>query len=100
MGVVSREQITDFLKSHKIEYREKYGICKIGLFGSIVRGEQTESSDIDIAIEMEPSKKNLHNFLSFKRDLESRFGTTVDLGIESTLKQSVKENIKNEIVYV
>lgn len=100
MGTVTREQITDFIKSHKAEFLEKYGVYKIGLFGSIARGEQTESSDIDIAIEMEQARKNLHNFLSFKRYLENEFGANVDLGIESTLKPTVKEKIKREIIYV
>jgi predicted nucleotidyltransferase len=100
MGTVSREQITDFLKSHKTEFLEKFGVCKIGLFGSIARGEQTEFSDIDIAIEMDPGKKNLHNFLEFKRFLEKEFGKPVDLGIESTLKSAVKDEVKEEIIYV
>jgi len=90
----------DFIRVHKVEFLEKYGVQKIGIFGSVVRGEQTDSSDIDIAIEMAPDRKNLHNFLEFRRFLEKYFGTRIDLGIESTLKPAIKNTIKNEIIYV
>ena len=43
--------ILDFLRSHKDEMHEKFGLIKIGLFGSYVRGEQREDSDIENEIE-------------------------------------------------
>ncbi|KAF0220686.1 MAG: DNA polymerase beta domain-containing [Geobacteraceae bacterium] len=99
-GVTTKEQIAEFIRNHREEFLLKYGVRRIGLFGSIVRDELTESSDIDIAIEMEPGKKNIHNFLAFKRYLENEFGRPVDLGIESTLKPLVREMINREIMYV
>jgi len=54
---LSKEQIVEFLRAHKQEFYDQYGIEKIGLFGSIVRGEMREGSDIDIAIEMVPAVK-------------------------------------------
>ena len=77
-----------------------YGVYKIGLLGSFVRHEQTEASDIDIAIEMVPGKKNLHNFLAFKRHLENELGRKVDLGIASALKPEARKFIEKEIIYV
>lgn len=98
--MTAKEQITEFIRAHKDEFLENYGVSKIGLFGSIVRSEETEVSDIDIAIEMEPGKKNLHNFLAFKRYLEGELGRPVDLGIESAMKPLVREMIEKEIMYV
>jgi hypothetical protein len=51
-------------------------------------------------IEMAPDRKNLHNFLEFRRFLEKYLGTKIDLGIENTLKPAIKNAIKNEIIYV
>jgi hypothetical protein len=79
---------------------KKYGVTKIGIFGSITRDEQTEESDIDIAIEMAPGRKNLHNFLEFRRFLEKSLGTSIDLGIEGTLKPAIRDQIHKEIIYV
>ncbi|WP_200802495.1 nucleotidyltransferase family protein [Desulfopila aestuarii] len=79
---------------------EKYGVQKIGFFRSVARGEQTLKSDIDIAIEMLPEKRNLQNFVALLRYIEKSLGAPVDLGIESTLKPAVKDSIQNEIIYV
>jgi predicted nucleotidyltransferase len=49
---MTKEQILDFLKQHKQEMNDRFGVTKIGLFGSYVRGEEREDSDIDVAIEL------------------------------------------------
>ena len=98
--VVDKEQAVKIIHESRNELAETYGVRKIGLFGSIVRGEQTATSDIDIVVEIASEKKKLHNFLSFRRYLEHRLGRSVDLGIESTVKPIVREAIAKEIVYV
>lgn len=97
---MTKTLILEFLSKHKTEYLEKYGVTKIGLFGSYAREESKESSDVDIAIEMLDEKKSLHTFFSLKRELESAFHTKVDLGIESSLKPIARERILKEIIYV
>jgi len=97
---MTKSFVLDFLKQHKSEYLKKYGVTKIGLFGSYAREESKETSDIDIAIEMLDEKKSLHTFFSFKRELEKAFNVKVDLGIESALKPIAKERISKEIIYV
>jgi len=92
--------VLDFLTQHKSEYLMKYGVTKIGLFGSYAREEAKKTSDIDIAIEMLDEKKSLHTFFSLKRELEKAFNVKVDLGIESALKPIAKERISKEIIYV
>jgi predicted nucleotidyltransferase len=47
------QEIQRILKEHKEEIREKYGIVIVGVFGSYARGEQKESSDVDIIVELE-----------------------------------------------
>jgi len=49
---------------------------------------------------MEKDKKNLHNFLEFKRFLEKNLGMRIDLGTESSLKPMIKETIKKDLIYV
>ena len=50
-----------------------YGVTKLGLFGSTVRGENTEHSDIDILIDFQPEKETYQNFMSVCDKLESVF---------------------------
>ena len=94
------EEILEFIRKHKKLTHQRYGVIKIGVFGSRVKGNEKIESDIDILIEMEKDKKNLHNFLEFKRFLGKNLGIQVDLGTESALKPMVKETIKDEIIYV
>ncbi|AHJ11900.1 nucleotidyltransferase family protein [Sulfurospirillum multivorans] len=97
---MDKKIILDYLAKNKEIFKEKYGVTKIGLFGSYVRNEQRDDSDIDIAVEMIEEKKTLRTFFGFKQEVELAFGKKVDLGIESTLKPIAKEYILKEIIYV
>jgi len=83
--MINKNDILSYLKENKADFYNQYGIRRVGLFGSFSRKEQTAESDIDIAIEMIAERKNLHNFLAFKRRLEQEFNCNVDVGIESSL---------------
>lgn len=96
---MSKNEILLFLSTHKKELSKRFGLKSIGLFGSYARGEETPSSDIDLAIELE-SNNSFRSFFGLKYYLEENLQTTIDLGIESTLKPIVKESIQNEIIYV
>jgi len=96
---LTKDQILQYLREHKKELYDKYGVQKIGLFGSYAQGIAGANSDIDIAVEITKNKKTLHNFLSLKRDLEKIFGKEVDLGIENNLKPLIKEKVEREIIY-
>lgn len=97
---MNRDLILKYLSEHKHELHEKYGVIRIGLFGSFARNEDNGESDIDLAVEIKSEKKNIHNFFALKRDLESIFMKNVDIGIESALKPALKKEIKHEIIYV
>ena len=84
------------LKQFKDTKGATYGIQKIGLFGSVARGEQKEGSDVDVIYEGEP---NILLRSRMKRELESLFGCTVDIvrfrkQLESTLfGESINEDL-------
>jgi len=97
---MDRNEIIRYLKEHKNELREMFGVVKIGLFGSYVTGKHKDTSDIDICVTLDEEHKRLHNFLSLERELSGVFGKKVDLGIEESLKPFVKKQIEKEIIYV
>jgi hypothetical protein len=98
--VRNKSEIIDFLSSHKEELAQRFGVTSIGLFGSYARAEAKEGSDIDIAIELRLDHKSLRNFFGLRRYLEQELGRPVDLGIESTLKPQIREEISKEIIHV
>jgi len=93
---VTKEYILDFLKTNKQLLNEKYNVTKIGLFGSYVRDEAKESSDIDILVEMPPS---FDNFFDLKYFLEDAFGKSVDLGKIKNLRLLIKKYVDKEVIY-
>jgi hypothetical protein len=95
----STTEIIAYLKENRSFFYEKFGVTRIGIFGSFARGEQTFSSDIDIIIEIEKDKKNIHNFLQIKRFLEKELERKIDLGFEHSLKPIIKEKIGKQIIY-
>lgn len=48
----SLEEVVAYLKKNKTYLYDRFGVTRIGVFGSFVRGEQTAHSDIDMVIEM------------------------------------------------
>lgn len=93
----TKDNIINFLKQNKQTIQDKYDVNKIALFGSFARNEATPNSDIDILVDMKPS---FDNFFDLKYFLEDAFKTKVDLGKEKNLRLLIKEQIKNELIYV
>lgn len=87
------------LKQFKAQYAEEYGIERIGIFGSVARGEQTEGSDIDIYYE--GKSLGLKSLVGLPAELEKALGVTVDVVRKhNNLSSSFLKRIMNEIVYV
>ena len=76
---------------------KKYGVTRAGIFGSVVRGEAREESDIDILVEIESRMSSL-DFVGLKLELEEALGKPLDLGEYSVIKPIIKEQILEEEV--
>jgi len=61
--VLNLKRITNILKEHKEELKEKYGVKEIGIFGSCVREEYKEKSGLDILVEFKEDAKIGLDFL-------------------------------------
>jgi predicted nucleotidyltransferase len=96
---MTKEEVINFLSEHKDFIREKYGVLKIGLFGSYARAENNNDSDIDIAVELD-SKNRVDNYFGLLHFLEDNLHKKIDLGIESNLKEPIKKYIEKEIIHV
>lgn len=95
------EEIRKILEIHKEELREKYRVLEIGIFGSYMRGEQVENSDIDILIEFNPDARiSLFDFIELEDYLSNLLGVKVDLVEKSALKPRIGKHILNEVVYL
>jgi predicted nucleotidyltransferase len=100
MKISSIEEIVDYLKRNKRFLYDKFGVTRMGIFGSFVRGEQADSSDIDMVVDIEKGRKNIHSFFQLKRFLEKELEKKIDLGFEHSLKPIIRDKIKEKIIYV
>lgn len=93
------QEILDRLRTYKEQFADKYGIEKLGLFGSVARGEQDEKSDIDVIIKMR--RPNLLTRIGIREELEKLFRRKVDLiTLHENLFQSFRQNVERDAVYV
>ncbi|WP_448517608.1 nucleotidyltransferase family protein [Pseudothermotoga sp.] len=91
----SLEEIKEILSEHKAEIREKYGVVILGVFGSYARGEQKETSDVDILIEIE--RPIGLKFFELWDELEKLLGCEVDLVREKLLREEIRSDVLREV---
>ncbi|MVN21855.1 nucleotidyltransferase family protein [Mucilaginibacter arboris] len=92
------EEVKITLKQLKPELMSKYGVSSLGLFGSIVRDDFTDQSDIDILVTF--SKPIGVEFIDLADELEEKLNRRVDLVSRNGIKPRYYEVIEPEILYV
>ena len=98
--MTTKETILSTIQTHKPELF-KLGIRDIGLFGSYVRGEQSDKSDIDILIDFEPDRENYDNYMAVYDRLEQLFiNERIEIVTKNGLSPYIGPMILNEVVYV
>ncbi len=91
---MKKDQI-DEIKKTLIEVLKKHGVKKAALFGSIVRGEATEESDIDLLIEF-GGRKSLLYLAGLKLELQELLRRRIDVLTYKSLHPLLKERILSE----
>jgi len=90
-----KEDQIEEIKKTLIEVLKKHGVKKAALFGTMVRGEATEESDIDLLIEFE-GRKSLLDLAGLKLDLQELLRRRVDVLTYKSLHPLLKERILSE----
>lgn len=95
----STKEYVELLRQFMQQKGAKYGISRMGIFGSVARGEQNENSDVDILFE---GKANLLLHVRIKNELEELLGSPVDLvRMRNQLNgTSLKQSILNDVIFV
>jgi len=75
-----------------------FGVVRLGLFGSYARGEQHDSSDIDLLVKFaRPSFTDYAHTLNFLEDL---FGCPVDLAFEDSMRPELRPQVMKDVQYI
>ncbi len=95
------EQIKQKLDQNLIQIKQQYHIKQLGIFGSYIRGEATENSDLDILVEFEPQASfGLLTFCELENYLSDLLTIKVDLVMKDGLKPHIGKNILQEVIYL
>lgn len=96
---MNKQEVIEVIRKNEPLIRERFGVDRLGLFGSYVRERQKEESDIDILVSF-ARDIDLFDFVELREFLESRLHHKVDLVMETALKPTIKKRILNEVEYV
>lgn len=87
------------LRQHDPVLKNRFGVKKIGIFGSCIRGEERPDSDVDILVEFRRGQETFDHYMDLKFYLEDLFGRKVDLVMKGAIKRRLREYIMDEVVY-
>jgi len=93
------DKIIEKLKDLKPILENNYFIKEIGIFGSYVRDEQTENSDIDILIDYNRGM-TLFEVVELQEYLENFLKKKVDIAFKKSLKPRIGKRILSEVIYI
>lgn len=93
------DQILQTLSVHGDAIRG-FGARRLGIFGSLRRGEVTGKSDLDFLVEFEPGSKTFDNYMDLKAFLEDLFDRPVDLVLSDVIKPRLRDAILRDTIYI
>ena len=91
--------VLDVLRAQKPALAAHYGVSRLGLFGSVARGDARDDSDIDVVVEM--AKPDLFAMVHVKAALETVFARAVDVvRYRAKMNPYLRARIEREARYV
>jgi len=98
--MLNRDYILSTIRINKPELK-KFGIQNIGLFGSYVRNEQSEKSDIDLLIDFAPENETFDNYMAVYDFIEGLFkNEKIEIVTKNGLSPYIGPRILDEVLYV
>jgi len=94
---VALERVVSQLREHRADIK-KFGVKRLGVFGSVASNHATRRSDIDFLVDFD--RKSFDAYMGLKLFLQDLFGRRVDLVIRSALKPALRSSVLREVVYV
>ncbi|MCX8103237.1 MAG: nucleotidyltransferase family protein [Candidatus Bipolaricaulota bacterium] len=95
----AKEEILEKLKALKPELQVHYKVRELGLFGSFVRGEQHEASDVDILVDF-TEDASLFDLVRLADFLEEKLQRRVDIVTKDSLRVELRESVLRETVTI
>ena len=92
-----KAEIIRTIENIRGELAGRFTVQRIGVFGSVARGNAGSGSDVDILVELK--EPTFDNYMDLKFYLEEILDRSVDLVLHDTIKPRLKSIIEHEVVY-
>lgn len=96
---VDRASVLERLNAETPALKERYGLRSLAVFGSVARGDDHETSDVDILATFE-GRVTFDRYMGLKLELEDLLGRPVDLGTPQTLRPELRDRIAKDLIHV
>jgi predicted nucleotidyltransferase len=98
-AVNTERGILSLIEAHEEQIRA-FGVRRLGLFGSFLRGQQDQNSDVDLLVEFDAGRKTFDAFINLAFFLEDLLGRRVELVTPESLSPHIGPHILKEVKYV
>ena len=96
---MNRDEVLNVLRTHKATLVKRFGVVDLALFGSIVRDQATDDSDVDILVRFD-SPATSKRYFGVQFYIEDLLGRPVDLVTDKVLRAEMRPYIEREMVNV
>lgn len=93
---MTKNDVFHILHQNRAEL-QAFGVKRLGLFGSFVRGQERPDSDIDLLVEFEPGEKTFDHFMALSFYLEEVLGRRVEVVTPESLSPYMAAHILSEV---
>ena len=93
-----REDVLEKLQNHLPELKKRFGIKTIGIFGSVARGDDSESSDVDVLYAFEEGRGDLFEYAHVTEYLETLFGRNIDFVSIRWMNERLRKYVEPEMI--
>ena len=98
MTMASVQDILESIKEIKSELKVSFKVKQIGIFGSLVRGEQSESSDVDLLVDLD-QEADLLDLIGLSQFLEEHLHQRCDVVPRNALRPEIRDQVLHEVKY-
>lgn len=96
---MTRDQILARLHEALPDLRRRFGVARLGLFGSAARGATTPNSDVDLVAEFAPGEAPGLAFFDLEAELPALLGAPVHIAGLSRMNKVVRASVERDLVY-
>ncbi len=97
-GMVTKENVLGCLRDHADDLKRRFSVKELYVFGSVARGEASETSDVDVLVDFK-GKADFDRFMGLQFYLEDLLNAQVDLVTRKALRPRLRASIEKEAIH-